>query len=617
MIDPVSNNVRLDSIETFSSGPLVHNEVQEIRRNVQNYARPLQPKLMQPVTKRPALQVCRPPKQPLRLPQLPRDPATISLSSPYEKFHGIIKSEKLHESTTVQEAMSYMKGGIPNSARQQAPPPARTYTVKQTDDRLMQILHNAEIEQKRELLHDRKPIPTAPPPKYTSRLVAPTRPKNLTVSRQFAVQNGVSQRQFAYVHANQEIQEDGFEERLSPQHSGTITVNGEKLVRDEETTHGVVTSFNSRAIVRIKSTEYSKRDDFGNIAGLGENEEDEHWISHVDVSEFQGISNELMNSSRPLPIKQEKPRYLDEFYPKPTWSYSSLIALALKNSNSGQLTVAEIYAFIIDNFPYFRTAPPGWKNSVRHNLSLNKCFQKVEADASHQQRKSCLWMICPSKIDKLEADIKKSTEKGFVDGLENPDDLAAIESGTKGMPDMDHYMKSVLKASYTDNVRARVESNKYHEMSKQSSSLMKNRVRVNQSPMHPTDHFDASSHEVTLSAIASIEDDVATSSPFHVDEVYYENTQSSSNLNGKRPFSEVLHSPVRTPPRTPEPDLFNVFETNSMFSTREDGPLSPVRYMMCGGSFDLVREALNDNSLMSAALEESPYKGPVTFPVLS
>lgn len=63
---------------------------------------------------------------------------------------------------------------------------------------------------------------------------------------------------------------------------------------------------------------------------------------------------------------------------KPPYSFSCLIFMAIEDSEQKALPVKEIYAWILDHFPYFRNAPTGWKNSVRHNLSLNKCFQKVE-----------------------------------------------------------------------------------------------------------------------------------------------------------------------------------------------------------------------------------------------
>lgn len=99
-------------------------------------------------------------------------------------------------------------------------------------------------------------------------------------------------------------------------------------------------------------------------------------------------------------------------FPKPAYSYSCLIAMALKNSRSGSLPVSEIYNFMCRHFPYFKTAPTGWKNSVRHNLSLNKCFEKIEKPAVNgSQRKGCLWAMNPSKISKMDEEVQKWSRK--------------------------------------------------------------------------------------------------------------------------------------------------------------------------------------------------------------
>jgi len=65
---------------------------------------------------------------------------------------------------------------------------------------------------------------------------------------------------------------------------------------------------------------------------------------------------------------------------KPPYSFSCLIFMAIEDSPQKKLPVKDIYNWILTHFPYFQNAPTGWKNSVRHNLSLNKCFKKVDKE---------------------------------------------------------------------------------------------------------------------------------------------------------------------------------------------------------------------------------------------
>uniref|UniRef100_A0A3Q3G5P2 Fork-head domain-containing protein n=1 Tax=Labrus bergylta TaxID=56723 RepID=A0A3Q3G5P2_9LABR len=62
---------------------------------------------------------------------------------------------------------------------------------------------------------------------------------------------------------------------------------------------------------------------------------------------------------------------------KPTLSYLALIAKVILSSPSQKLNLASIYRTMEEQFPYLRSRGPGWRNSVRHNLSVNECFVKV------------------------------------------------------------------------------------------------------------------------------------------------------------------------------------------------------------------------------------------------
>ncbi|XP_041037432.1 forkhead box protein P2-like [Carcharodon carcharias] len=63
---------------------------------------------------------------------------------------------------------------------------------------------------------------------------------------------------------------------------------------------------------------------------------------------------------------------------RPPLTYAALIRWAILDSPDRQLTLNEIYQWFTHTFAFFRYNTATWKNAVRHNLSLHKCFVRVE-----------------------------------------------------------------------------------------------------------------------------------------------------------------------------------------------------------------------------------------------
>ncbi|XP_016390885.1 forkhead box protein M1-like isoform X1 [Sinocyclocheilus rhinocerous] len=103
------------------------------------------------------------------------------------------------------------------------------------------------------------------------------------------------------------------------------------------------------------------------------------WLGKMSSDGLGSESNQKCTSKdnpsdchqQPKAPEKEK----DPLSERPPYSYMAMIQFAINSKKNRHMTLKEIYNWIEDHFPYFRNvAKPGWKNSIRHNLSLHDMF---------------------------------------------------------------------------------------------------------------------------------------------------------------------------------------------------------------------------------------------------
>ncbi|XP_035937963.1 forkhead box protein M1 isoform X3 [Halichoerus grypus] len=129
-----------------------------------------------------------------------------------------------------------------------------------------------------------------------------------------------------------------------------------------------------------------------NIQWLGKMSSDGLGSSSVK-QEMEEKENRHLEQSQVEEPPGASASWQDSVSERPPYSYMAMIQFAINSTERKRMTLKDIYTWIEDHFPYFKhIAKPGWKNSIRHNLSLHDMFVR-ETSANG---KVSFWTIHPS-----------------------------------------------------------------------------------------------------------------------------------------------------------------------------------------------------------------------------
>ncbi|XP_075905346.1 forkhead box protein P2-like [Nelusetta ayraudi] len=105
---------------------------------------------------------------------------------------------------------------------------------------------------------------------------------------------------------------------------------------------------------------------------------------------------------------------------RPPFTYATLIRQAIVEASDTQLTLNQIYTWFTRTFAYFRRNAATWKNAVRHNLSLHKCFVRVE------NVKGAVWTVDEEEFQKRRSQ-RVTGSPSLIKNVTLQQDLATLQ----------------------------------------------------------------------------------------------------------------------------------------------------------------------------------------------
>ncbi|XP_042351472.1 forkhead box protein P2-like [Plectropomus leopardus] len=192
---------------------------------------------------------------------------------------------------------------------------------------------------------------------------------------------------------------------------------------------------------------------------------------------------------------------------RPPFTYATLIRQAIMETSDMQLTLNEIYNWFTRTFAYFRRNAATWKNAVRHNLSLHKCFVRVE------NVKGAVWTV-----DEVEYQRRRSQKitgsPSLLKNVSSSLDFGTVLNASLQTALAEASLPGFKKECVSRNSRSQIqENNATNSHSKQNFSS-----RVQQSLFHKDKALNLNDQESLMPTVkkVSLQQDVTEDDDEHL-----------------------------------------------------------------------------------------------------